>query len=142
MPNAILGGDGGLHHVCIKTRDWPRTVAFYRDTLGCTEAVTWNLRDTGCRAVMLDTGDRSYIEVFEVPDYAGPTDGAIAHLALRTTRLDEVAARVRAAGMKITVEPKDVTLASTNGRGALAIRIFFCEGPNGEMIEFFQNEAT
>ena len=144
--NPILGG-GGFHHVCIKTRDWDRTLAFYRDTLGCTEKIAWNFRDTGRRATMLDPGDGNYLEIFEDPDCAPAPNGAVVHFALRTTRLDAVAARVRAAGAKITVEPKDVTLpntatSSTALRCPVPIRIFFCEGPSGEVIEFFQNTLT
>ena len=132
----------GFHHVCVKTRDWERTMAFYRDTLGFTEKIAWNLRGTGRRAVMLDTGDGNYVEVFEDPDYIPSPNGSVIHFALRTDRLDEVAARVRAAGATITIEPKDVVLASTNGAGPVPIRIFFCEGPSGEVIEFFQNTIT
>lgn len=141
MSNPILGG-GGFHHVCIKTRDWARTMAFYQETLGCTEKIAWNFRDTNRRAIMLDTGDGNYIEVFEDPDYVPAANGAVIHFALRTTRLDDVAARVRAAGAKITVEPKSVTLATTNGAGPVPIRIFFCEGPSGEVLEFFENTLT
>jgi glyoxylase I family protein len=139
MPNPILGG-GGFHHVCIKTRDWERTLKFYQETLGCTAKVAW--RAAPQRAIMLDTGDGNYIEVFEDDTYHPAPDGAVLHFALRTTRLDEVAARVRAAGAKITMEPKDVTIATTNGAGAVPIRIFFCEGPSGEVIEFFENAVT
>jgi glyoxylase I family protein len=139
MPNPILGG-GGFHHVCVKTRDWDRTMEFYRETLGCTEKIAW--RAAPQRAVMLDTGDGNYLEVFEDLAYTPAPDGAVIHFALRTTRLDEVAARVRAFGAKITMEPKDVTIATTNGTPAVPIRIFFCEGPSGEVIEFFQNSLT
>ena len=132
----------GFHHVCLKTRDWERTLAFYRDTLGFTEKIAWNLRGTGRRAVMLDTGDGNYVEVFEDPDYTPAPNGSVIHFALRTDRLDEVAARVRAAGATITIEPKDVVLATTHGAGPVPIRIFFCEGPSGEVIEFFQNTIT
>ncbi|MSU47573.1 MAG: VOC family protein [Opitutus sp.] len=136
--NSILGS-GGFHHVCIKTREWDRAVAFYRDVLGCTEKIVWNLGGTVRRAAMLDTGDGNYIEIFEDPDYAPAPNGSVVHIALRTTRLDAVAARVRAAGAVITIEPKDVILATTNGAGPVPIRIFFCTGPSGEVIEFFQN---
>lgn len=144
--NPILG-NGGFHHVCVKTRDWDRTLAFYRDTLGCAVKIAWNFRDTGRRATMLDTGDGNYLEVFEDPDYVAAPNGAVIHFALRTTRLDDVAARVRAAGAKITVEPKDVSLGNTATapgavHGPVPIRIFFCEGPSGEVIEFFQNTLT
>lgn len=137
--NPILGG-GGFHHVCVKTRNWERTLRFYRDVLGCTEKIAW--RQQPQRAVMLDPGDGSYLEVFEDPAYEGAANGSILHFALRTTRLDDVAARVRDFGAKITMEPKDVTLATTNGAGPVPIRIFFCEGPSGEVIEFFQNTMT
>jgi glyoxylase I family protein len=139
--NAVLGG-GGFHHVCIKTREWDRSLRFYQDTLGCTVKIAWNIGGGGPRATMLDTGDGNYIELFDIPDYVAAPNGSVVHFALRTTRLDEVAARVRAAGAKITVEPKDVTIATTNGVGPVPIRIFFCEGPSGELIEFFQNSIT
>jgi len=137
--NPILG-HGGFHHVCVKTRDWERTMAFYKDVLGCTEKVAW--RAAPQRAVMLDTGDGNYIEVFEDLEYVAAPNGSVFHFAFRTNRLDAVAERCRQAGAKITMEPKDVTLATTNGRGPVPIRIFFCEGPNGESIEFLQNELT
>jgi glyoxylase I family protein len=139
--NPVLGG-GGFHHVCVKTRDWEGTQRFYREVLGCTEKIAWRLRGTGHRAVMLDTGNGNYMEVFEDPEFAATGDGGVAHFALRTTRLDDVAERLRAAGVNINVEPKEITLPTTNGVGPVPIRIFFCEGPNGEVIEFFQNTLT
>ena len=130
----------GFHHVCIKTREWDRTLAFYVNTLGFTEKITW--RTAPNRAVMLNTGDGNYLEVFEDLAHTPSPNGAVLHFALRTTRLDEVAALVRATGAKITMEPKDVTIATTNAHAPVPIRIFFCEGPSGEVIEFFQNSLT
>ena len=135
--NALISG---FHHVCLKTRDWDRTLAFYCATLGFTEKITW--RTAPNRAAMLDTGDGNYLEVFEDLAYTSAPNGAVIHFALRTARLDEVAALVRATGAKITMEPKDVTIATTNEHAPVPIRIFFCEGPNGEIIEFFQNSLT
>jgi glyoxylase I family protein len=137
--NAVLGG-GGFHHVCVKTRDWDATLRFYQETLGCTVKLAW--RAAPQRAVMLDAGDGNYLEVFEDLAYTGATNGAVYHFAFRTTRLDDVAARVRAAGYKLTVEPRDVTIPTTNGADPVPVRIFFCDGPNGESIEFFQNTLT
>ena len=137
--NPILGR-GGIHHVCVKTRDWASTLHFYCETLGFTPKIEW--RAAPQRAVMLDAGDGNYVEVFEDLAYETAPNGSILHLALRTTRLDDVAARVRAAGMKITMEPKDVAIPTTNGVGPVPARIFFCEGPSGEIIEFFQNTLT
>lgn len=139
LSNPILGG-GGFHHVCIKTRDWDASMRFYKETLGCTEKISW--RDAPTRATMLDAGDGNYIEVFEDLAYAANPNGSVNHFALRTTRLDFVAARVRAAGHKITMEPRDVDIPVTNIAGPVPVRIFFCEGPSGEVIEFLQNELT
>jgi len=130
----------GFHHVCVKTRDWDRTMSFYKDTLGFVEKITW--RAAPQRAVMLNAGDGNYLEVFEDLAYAAAPNGAVIHFALRTARLDEVAALVRTTGAKITMEPKDVTIPTTNAHAPVPIRIFFCEGPNGEIIEFFQNTLT
>ena len=139
MPNPILG-DGGFHHVCVKARDWDKTIEFYTDVLGFTEKIAWNSAPE--RAALLDTGAGNYIEILEDMAHTPEANGSIAHFALRTNNLDEVATHVRESGTKITVEPKDVTLSTTNNAGALVIRLFFCEGPNGEVIEFFQNVAT
>jgi catechol 2,3-dioxygenase-like lactoylglutathione lyase family enzyme len=130
----------GFHHVCIKTRDWDATMRFYRDALGFVEKVAW--RAAPQRAAMLDTGDGNYLEVFEDAGYAPAPNGAVLHFALRTANVDAVAERVRAAGAKITMEPKDVTIQATNGIAPVPVRIAFCEGPSGEVIEFFQNDRT
>jgi glyoxylase I family protein len=140
MPtNPILGG-GGFHHVCMKTRDWDATMRFYKDGLGCVEKIAWSAAPK--RAVMLDAGDGNYIEIFEDLDWAPAAVGPIAHYALRTTRLDAVVAHLRTMGVKITVEPRDVTIETTNGRGPVPVRLAFCDGPNGESIEFLQNSLT
>ena len=137
--NPLLGASG-FHHVCIKTRDWDATRRFYVETLGFAEKIAW--RATPQRAALFNAGNGNYVEVFEDLAYAAKPDGAILHFALRTTRPDAVAAHLRAAGIKITVEPKDVTIPNATAIGPVPIRIFFCEGPNGEIIEFFQNSLT
>jgi glyoxylase I family protein len=140
MPaNPILGG-GGFHHVCMKTRDWAATMRFYQEGLGCTVKITWS--EAPKRAVMLDAGDGNYIEIFEDLDSRPAAVGPINHFALRTTRIDAVVAHLRTLGVKITVEPKDVTIPTTNGAGGVPVRLAFCEGPNGESIEFLQYTLT
>lgn len=131
----------GFHHVALRTKQWDESVRFYCDQLGFTPKIIWNL-PTGFRAAMLDTGAGHYLEVFEDPHYTPHPDGALIHLALRTADVDAATAKIRAAGMRVTVEPKNVTIQTTNGAGSVPVRLSFFVGPNGETWEFFQNELT
>ena len=83
--------------------------------------------------MMLSTGD-AMLEIF-----ANGTDlpgqGALRHLAFAVENVDDCVNAVRAAGYEITIEPKDIVIASTPPYPA---RIAFCIGPVGEEIEFFK----
>lgn len=133
--NQAIGG-GGFHHVAIRARDFDRSVRFYTEAFGFTQALAWG--EAPKRAVMLDTGDGNYLEIFERPEQQWQdTDAAILHFALRTDDCDAAIAKARQAGMEVTMEPKDIDLdAKPQG---VPIRIAFCKGPDGEVIEFFQN---
>ena len=134
--NKTLGG-GGFHHVAIRARDFDKTVKFYTEGLGFTPKIAWG-EDTK-RAVMLDTGDGNYLEVFAGGGEPKP-EGSILHFALRTGNCDAAVERARAAGGLVTVEAKDVEIQSTPQR--TPVRLAFVKGPDGEVIEFFQNETT
>ena len=130
-----------VEHFEIPTDDIKRAQAFYKDVLGFAEKITWAYPD-GNRAGMFDIGGGAYLEIFENKTETPAPGGILFHLAIRTTRLDEVTERVRAAGCKITVEPKDVVIQTTNGAGPVPVRLSFFEGPNGEVWELFQNTLT
>ena len=138
---AIAGG--GYHHIAMRASDFDASVRFYVDGLGFTRTIAWGEADG--RAVMLDTGDGNYLEVFaggtrvSEPPPAKPPAGVLFHLALRTDDCDAAVARARKAGARITVEPKDVDIPSSP---VTKVRIAFCTGPDGETIEFFQNATT
>jgi glyoxylase I family protein len=147
--NRAISG-GGFHHIAMRASDLDASVRFYVDGLGFTEKVAWGQGDG--RAVMLDTGDGNYLEIFAggarsaeggarsgEPAPAKPAAGSVLHFALRTADCDAAVARVRAAGARITVEPKDVDIPS---KPVTSVRIAFCTGPDGETIEFFQNATT
>lgn len=138
--NPVLGG-GGIHHVALKTKSWDVSVAFYKDVLGFAEKITWAYPD-GNRAGMFDTGGGNYLEIFETQAETPASGGILFHLAIRAADVKAVTERVRAAGCKITVEPKEVVIQTTNGAGPVPVRLSFFEGPNGEVWELFQNELT
>lgn len=138
--NQTLGG-GGFHHVAIRARDFDASVRFYTQALGFVEKVRWG--DGEKQAVMLDVGDGNYLEIFSGRKDSLPSDACeppILHFAIRTTNTDAAISRARAAGAVVTTEPKDVVIQS---RPQLTpVRLAFCKGPDGEVIEFFQNETT
>ncbi len=126
----------GIHHVALKcdgTAEFEKTLHFYQNVLGLEPVRSWGEGENA--GAMLSTGD-GLLEIFasgkKLPQ------GAIRHFALRTERVDDCIAAVRAAGYPITVEPKDIVIASNPPFPA---RIAFCTGPVGEQIEFFQEKA-
>lgn len=135
--NSVLGG-GGFHHVAMRVHDFEGAVRFYTEALGFTERITWGEGDR--RAIMLDTGDGNYLEIFAGGAPEKKPDGPWLHIALRTTDLDAVVERVRAAGAQVTTEPKDVAIQSRPH--VTPVRLAFFRGPAGELIELFQNELT
>jgi glyoxylase I family protein len=139
IPNTLLRGCG-FHHVAIRAWDFDKTLTFYTDGLGFHAKIAWGEKPS--RAVMLDTGDGNYLEVFEGNTTAGPKpEGAILHFALRVDSCDAALARAVAAGAQVTMESKTVDIPSTP-TGPTPVRIAFVKGPDGETIEFFENTLT
>lgn len=131
--NEILGG-GGFHHVAITVNDFDASVMFYTEVLGFKKTISWGEGDN--RAIMLDAGDGSCIEMFAGGNGEKKPEGAFKHLALRTADCRDVFERVKAAGMEMTVEPKDIEIQSDP---PTPVTIAFFKGPDGEIIELFQN---
>ena len=129
----------GFHHVALRASDFEATLRFYQEGLGFVRAYGWGEGDG--RAAMLDSGDGNYLEVFAGGKRAAveeAPEGALLHFALRTADVDGDYARAMAAGARSQVEPKDVTIS---GEYPVPVRLAFVQGPDGEVIEFFQNDA-
>jgi glyoxylase I family protein len=135
---------GGFHHIAIRAYDFEATLKFYIEGLGFRRVYGWGHdgrangeRDS--RAVMLDTGDGNYLEVFAgragTPGEELP-EGGLLHFALRTADTAAALERARAAGATVTMETKTVPIAGDHTEDFC---IAFCKGLNGEIIEFFQN---
>lgn len=142
--NATIHG-GGFHHVAIKVYDFEASLQFYMDGLGFTRRYGWgedgrSKGEKDSRAVMLDTGDGNYMEVFaggtRKPVEEAP-ESTVMHFAFRTTDCSAALERARAAGAKVTMEPKTVTI---KGDYPTDFRVAFVNGPDGEVVEFFQND--
>ncbi|HSV73423.1 MAG TPA: VOC family protein [Chthonomonadales bacterium] len=127
----------GFHHVAMKVADLEASVRFYVSGLGMAQVYSWGEGDQ--RAAVLDMGDGGMIEIFAggSGDAAGRPEGALLHLALRAHDTDESFRRALMAGAKPTMDPTDVTIDGTPPK---KVRIAFCKGPDGEVLEFFQSD--
>jgi glyoxylase I family protein len=121
----------------MRVRDLDASVKFYTQGLGFTVGLTWGPEDR--RTVLLDTGDGNYLELGEGESDGFNTNGLIRHFAFRTDDCAKAIEAARAAGAEITVEAKDVVLPSDPPN---PIRVGFCVGPDGEVIEFFEDDVT
>ncbi|HOJ20318.1 MAG TPA: VOC family protein [Armatimonadota bacterium] len=133
--NTVVAGCG-FHHVAIQTTDYEATKQFYTQVLGFRPANEWTMDVR--QLCLLDMGDGGYVEVVGIPESMVPEGNIkqfpMVHLAIRVADVDAAVDRVRAAGRPITIEPKDVLL------GTVPARIAFFQGPNGEVIELFQEK--
>jgi glyoxylase I family protein len=125
----------GFHHVAIRAVDFDASLRFYTEVLGGKIHIAWGAGND--RAVMVDFGGGSHVEIFARAEPFEHLEGTILHFALRTDDCSGMLEKIRAAGMKITMETADVPLDSSIGR--VVVRIAFFEGPDGEIVELFQS---
>ena len=127
----------GFHHVSMKARDLDKSLKFYTEGLGFVERFGWGQAPR--RTVLLDTGDGNYFEISQGNPEQVYEDGAFQHIALRVDDCDAAIEAARAAGAEVTLEPRDIMLPT---EPSIPIRIAFFKGPDGEVIELFQDEQT
>lgn len=125
----------GFHHTAIRSTRFDEVVAFYTGILGLQIKITWG--ETPKRAAMIDAGDGNYVEVFEREEAASDVESALMHFALRTDDCAAMTEKIRAAGLEITMEPREVNLESS--AGIIPVKISFFKGPAGEVVELFEN---
>lgn len=127
----------GIHHIAIDAKDFDKSCDFYRDCLGLKQVLAWTT-SSGVRVVMLDGGNGCCVELFERPSYDSPHEGnygGLCHLAFQVTDCAGMLEKARAWGAEVTKEPVELTLGSEKKGN---VRIAFCQGPDGESVEFYQ----
>ena len=130
--NLKIGG-GGFHHIALKAANFEKSVKFYTEGLGFLISMSWG--EGNGRAVMLDTGDGNFLELFAGGTPGEKPEGSLLHMAFRTDNCDMALNQAIAAGAVVTKEPFDVDIKSDP---VTPVRIAFCKGFDGEVIEFFQ----
>jgi len=95
----------GFAHTCFNVNDLERSLVFYRDQIGLTEAFPF-LNEEGKRTGQyLYLGGRQFIELFERPVDA-PVDGqSYKHICLEVEGLTNVVATLRERGVEVS-DPK------------------------------------
>ena len=119
----------GIHHIsmkCSTAQELAKVREFYIELLGMKIIREW------AEGMMIDTGN-GLLEIFTNAEGTHCL-GAIRHLALLTDDVDEIAAKVKAAGYNLFIEPNNKDIPSTP---TYPIRMAFCYGPLGEQIEFY-----
>lgn len=138
-----------LHHVALRCRDFDRSVAFYQDVMGLRPLLGFKI-DQGTRRVLLMAGEDSVrVELFESPSHPETEqDPLFMHLCFRSDDCRSDLERVRAAGYEVTEEARTVTLENWCSDQADAapsnceVTFGFFKGPDGELLEFFENSDT
>ena len=127
----------GFHHTAIRSTQFDASLRVYTGVLGMKEKISWG--EAPNRAVMIDAGDGNYLEIFERSEAVPTIEATILHFALRTDDCAAMLGKAREAGAEVTMETKDLTIDSNIG--PVPVRIAFFKGPDGEVIELFQNSV-
>ena len=120
----------------MKVKNLEKSIKFY-ESLGFVERVSWG--EAAKKTVLLDTGDHNYFEISQGDPEQVYLEGVFKHVAIRVDDCQAALEKARRAGAEVTVETRDVTLKSDE---PIQIRIAFFKGPDGELIELFENEDT
>ena len=133
------GGDvDALDHVAITVADIDRSLAFYRDLLGCEVLGQLLLDEATFKLVYLRRGG-AYLELFAHRSPAAPGEGGardvapatgFQHVAFHSADVDAVAARLEAAGVRFDRPPR-------NAPGG--VRLAFVRDPDGNLVELVSN---
>ena len=146
----------GLHHTCYTVSDLDRSVAFYRDLLGC-EVLVEQEKEGGYLAAIVGypdahvrmahlrvPGAEHVIELFEYLTPAGtradvePRNVGASHLCFLVDDLPALYEQLREKGVDSFVSPPvEVDTGVNKGGYALYLR-----DPDGISVELFQPPAT
>lgn len=132
-------GIDGMHHVSLRVQDLDKSLAFYRDTLALSVRAAFTLNDQ--RFVMLELGNRSYLELVEVkrPVMPGGEAEVIWHFALRTDSLEKAFAAATQAGCEIYLPLQSLDLVNDVTGKPFPVRVAFFRGPDGEIVELLED---
>lgn len=137
MANNIIKGCG-ITHIALRATDIERSIKFYTEVLGFTLKARWGEGDR--QIALVDSGDGTCLEIFHAGFAAEKCDemkaGEYFHLAFAVESADDAFKSAVEGGAEAKVAPKNVDIQSDP---VMPVRLAFVYGPDGEVIEFFQN---
>jgi len=127
-----------ISHTCIAVNDLERSVAFYRDVIGCEVGPEQNYKNSIC--VPLRAGGDT-LELMKITSPEGiklqrpleSGDVGTVHVCFQVDDIEEHAQKVKDAGTPVTTDLHDMTLGSGH-----VIRVFYFRDPDGYALQFLQ----
>jgi len=118
-----------LSHACLGSANLPKTIAFYREFVGCEVAHEFRNAAGELYGVFLSCRNGTFLEFFN-EQQPKPAGGLFRHLCFEVDNIEDMATVARKHGL--TVEIK-------RGRTDHILQ-FFVYDPDGNMIEFQQHD--
>lgn len=127
-----------INHTCIAVHDMERSIAFYRDVVGCKVGNEMDYGAVICTALQ---AGHDTLELMKVLDTTGenlqvpmePGEEGNVHVCFQVDNIEEHAQKVRDAGAVVTTELHDMKLG-----GGVVIRVFYFRDPDGYALQFLQ----
>jgi len=128
----------GINHTCIAVNDLERSVAFYRDVLGCKIGPELDYGTVVCIPVQ---AGKDTLELMKVNDPNAknmqfpmkPGEEGNIHICFQVDDIDTHAQKVKDSGAVITTDLHEMTLS--NG---ITIRNFYFRDPDGYALQFLK----
>ena len=129
-----------ISHTCIAVNDLDRSVAFYRDIVGCEVGAELDYGTVKC--IPLRAGGDT-LELMKVLNPEGKKlqrpleagDVGTVHICFQVDNIEEHAQKVKDSGAEVTSDLRDMTVGST------VIRTFYFRDPDGYALQFLQVPA-
>jgi Lactoylglutathione lyase and related lyases len=122
----------GFHHIGLFVKNVEESLKFYTEGLGGKTTFSFPMGNSGKTIFLVDLGNNAVVELIPRGNENPEVDAKWAHIAVAADDARAAYALAMKAGAKSQSEPNDMML------GTMAVCNAFVNGPDGEVIEFFQ----
>ncbi len=130
----------GFHHLALNTSDLEKSVKFYTECLGFTVYRRWKSGDGSKDICLLDCGNGNKMELFSSANPRTTYDeeaGNVIHIAFRVDNAKYWFDKTVSFGAEVHMEIAEKVLPADPPINCI---LGFVKGPDGELIEFFQEQ--